>query len=260
MKKIHPSSIVDPGAELADGVEIGPFCTVGPNVRLGEGVVLRSHVVVSGHTEIGRETQVFPFASLGEPPQDKKHKGELTRLEIGANNLIREQATIHPGTAFGGGTTRVGDNNMIMINVHVGHDCMIGSHTIIANNVLLAGHVTIEDHAYLAGAVAVQQRVRVGESVMIGALSGLTQDAAPFTLVNGWPARVVKMNRINLERRGLPAERIDDVERAFRIIFRDGLRAEEAYAKVRSELPSSPEAERMVAFLEKSEHGFARRR
>lgn len=260
MKKIHPSAIVDAGAELADGVEVGPFCTVGPNVRLDEDVVLRSHVVISGHTSVGRETQVFPFASLGEPPQDVKYKGEPVRLEIGARNMIREQVTIHPGTAVGGGTTRVGDENMILVNAHIGHDCMVGSHVIMANNVMLAGHVVIEDYAYLAGGVAIQQKVRVGESVMVGGLSGLTQDAAPFTMVNGWPARVVKMNRINLERRGIAAERIEDVERAFRIIFRDGLRAHEAYAKVRAELPNSPEAERMVAFLEKSEHGFARRR
>jgi UDP-N-acetylglucosamine acyltransferase len=260
VKKIHATAIVDAGAELADGVEIGPFCTVGPNVRLDEGVVLRSHVVISGHTSIGRESQVFPFASLGEPPQDVKYKGEPVRLEIGARNMIREQVTIHPGTAVGGGTTRVGDDNMILVNAHIGHDCMVGNRVIMANNVMLAGHVVIEDFAYLAGGVAVQQKVRVGESVMVGGLSGLTQDAAPFTMVNGWPARVIKMNRINLERRGIPEERIDDVERAFRIIFRDGLRAHDAYAKVRAELPNSPEAERMVAFLEKSEHGFARRR
>src|SRR5262249_56476726 len=159
MKRVHPSAIVDPGAELADGVEIGAFSVVGPNVRLGEGVVLRSHVIVTGHTEIGRETQVFSFAALGDQPQDVKYKGEQTRLEIGARNLIREQATIHPGTAAGGGTTRIGDDNMIMINVHIGHDCNVGSHTIIANNALLAGHVVIEDYAYLAGAVAIQQRV-----------------------------------------------------------------------------------------------------
>ncbi len=260
MKRIHPTAIVDPGAELADGVEIGPFCTVGPNVRLGEGVVMRSHAVVSGYTEVGRETQIFPFAALGEPPQDVKYKGEPTRLEIGARNMIREQVTIHPGTAVGGGTTRVGDDNLILVNSHVGHDCKVGSHVIMANNVMLAGHVVVEDFVYLAGGVAVQQHVRVGESVMVGGLSGLTQDAAPFTLVNGWPARVIKMNRINLERRGIPAERIDAVEQAFRIIFRDGLKAHDAYARVRAELPDSPEAERMVAFLEKSEHGFARRR
>lgn len=260
MKKIHATAIVDPGAELSDGVEIGPFCIVGPNVRLGEGVVLRSHAVLSGYTEVGRETQIFPFAALGEPPQDVKHKGESTRLEIGARNMVREQVTIHPGTAIGGGTTRVGDDNLILVNAHIGHDCMVGSRVILANNVMLAGHVVIEDFVYLAGGVAVQQHVRVGESVMVGGLSGLTQDAAPFTLVNGWPARVIKMNRINLERRGIPAERIEDVERAFRIIFRDGLPAQTAYARVRAELPSSPEAERMVAFLEKSEHGFARRR
>jgi UDP-N-acetylglucosamine acyltransferase len=260
MKRIHPTAIVDPAAELADGVEIGPFCIVGANVRLGEGVVMRSHAVISGYTEVGRETQIFPFAALGEAPQDVKHKGEPTRLEIGARNMIREQVTIHPGTAVGGGTTRVGDDNLILVNAHIGHDCMVGSHVIMANNVMLAGHVVVEDFVYLAGGVAVQQHVRVGESVMVGGLSGLTQDAAPFTLVNGWPARVIKMNRINLERRGIPAERIEDVEKAFRLIFRDGLKAHDAYARVRAELPNSPEAERMVAFLEKSEHGFARRR
>jgi UDP-N-acetylglucosamine acyltransferase len=260
MKRIHPTAIVDPGAELADGVEIGPYCIVGANVRLGEGAVLRSHAVVSGYTEVGRETQIFPFAALGEPPQDVKYRGEPTRLEIGARNVIREQVTIHPGTAVGGGTTRVGDDNLILVNSHVGHDCKVGSHTILANNVMLAGHVVVEDYAYLAGGVAVAQFVRVGESVMVGGMSGLTQDAAPFTLVNGYPARVVRMNRINLERRGLSAERIEDVERAFRLIFREGLKAHDAYARVRAELPNSPEAERMVAFLEKSEHGFARRR
>jgi len=260
VKRIHPSSIVDPGAELGDGVEVGPFCTVGAHVRLGEGVIVHSHAVIAGHTEIGRETQVFPFASLGEPPQDVKYKGEPTRLEIGARNMLREHVTIHPGTAAGGGTTRVGDDNMILIGTHIGHDCMVGSHVIMANGVMLAGHVVIEDYAYLAGRTAVQQHVRIGESVMLAAMSGITQDAAPFTMVNGWPARVIKMNRVNLERRGFAKERIDDVERAFRIIFRDGLSAREAFAKVRAELPHSAEAERMVAFLEKSENGFARRR
>jgi UDP-N-acetylglucosamine acyltransferase len=260
MKRIHPSSIVDPGAELADGVEIGPFCTVGPNVRLGEGVVLRSHAVVAGHTEVGAGSMIFPFATVGEIPQDVKYKGEPTRLTIGARNMIREQVSIHPGTAAGGGTTTVGDDNLILVNVHIGHDCRVGSHVILANNVMLAGHVVVEDYAYLAGGVAVQQFVRVGESVMVGGMSGLMQDAAPFTLVNGYPARVVKMNRINLERRGFDEKRIDAVEKAFRIVFRESLPAQAAYAKVRAELPDSAEAERMVAFLEKSEHGFARRR
>ena len=260
MKRIHPSAIVDPGAELGDGVEIGPFCVVGPHVRLGEGVSLRSHAVVTGHTEVGAGTVIFPFTTVGEIPQDVKYKGEPTRLTIGARNVIREQVSIHPGTAAGGGTTRVGDDNLLLVNVHIGHDCNIGSHVIMANNVMLAGHVIVEDFAYLAGGVAVQQFVRVGESVMVGGMSGLMQDAAPFTLANGYPARIVKMNRINLERRGFSKERIDATECAFRIIFRDGLQAHDAFAKVRRELPDSAEAERMVAFLEKSERGFARRR
>ena len=260
MKRIHPSAIVEAGAELGDGVEIGPFCLVGPNVRLGDGVVLRSHAVVSGHTTVGANTVVFPFAALGEPPQDVKYKGEPTRLEIGARNVIREQVTIHPGTAVGGGTTLVGDDNLFLVNSHVGHDSRVGNHVIIANNVMLAGHVTVEDYVYLAGGAAVQQFVRIGESVMVGGLSGLMQDAAPFTFVNGYPARLVKMNRINLERRGFTAERIEQVEKAFRIIFREGLTAHAAFAKVRAELPGSAEAERMVAFLEKAESGFVRRR
>jgi UDP-N-acetylglucosamine acyltransferase len=260
MKRIHPSSIVDAGAELADGVEIGPFCVVGPHVRLGDGVVLRSHAVVTGHTEVGAGSMIFPFTTVGEIPQDVKYKGEPTRLTIGARNMIREQVSIHPGTPSGGGTTIVGDDNLILVNVHIGHDCRIGSHVILANNVMLAGHVVVEDYAYLAGGVAVQQFVRVGESVMVGGMSGLMQDAAPFTLVNGYPARVVKMNRINLERRGFDEKKIDAVERAFRIVFREGLPAQAAYAKVRAELPDSAEADRMVAFLEKSERGFARRR
>jgi len=260
MKRIHPSSVVDPGAELGLDVEIGPFCVVGPHVRLGEGGHLRSHAVVTGHTEVGPGTVIFPFATVGEIPQDVKYKGEPTRLTVGARNVIREQVSIHPGTAAGGGTTRVGDDNLLLVNVHIGHDCNVGSHVIMANNVMLAGHVIVEDYAYLAGGVAVQQFVRVGESVMVGGMSGVMQDAAPFTLANGYPARIVKMNRINLERRGLAKERIDAVERAFRIVFRDGLKAHDAFAKVRSELPDSAEAERMVAFLEKSERGFARRR
>ena len=260
MNRIHPSSIVEPGAELGLGVEIGPFCVVGPHVRLADGVVLRSHAVVTGWTEVGAGTVIFPFTTVGEIPQDVKYKGEPTRLTIGARNVIREQVSIHPGTPSGGGTTRIGDDNLLLVNVHIGHDCNIGSHVIMANNVMLAGHVIVEDFAYLAGGVAVQQFVRVGESVMVGGMSGLMQDAAPFTLANGYPARIVKMNRINLERRGLSKERIDAVERAFRIIFRDGLQAHDAFSKVRSELPESAEAERLVAFLEKSERGFARRR
>lgn len=260
MKRIHPSAIVDSAAELGDGVEIGPFCTVGPNVRLGDGVVLRSHAVVSGHTTLGAESQVFPFAAVGEPPQDVKHKGELTRLEIGVRNVIREHCTLHPGTAFGGGTTLVGDDNLFLVNTHIGHDCRVGSHVIMSNNCMLAGHVTVEDYAYLAGGVAVSQRIRIGESVMVGGMSGVILDAAPFTMVMGYPARLVRMNRINLERRGIPVERIERVEKAFRIIFQGGLKAHDAFARVRAELPDSPEAERMVAFLEKSENGFIRRR
>lgn len=255
---IHPTAIVDPRAELGPAVEIGPYSVVGPHVRLGEGVVLRPHAHVTGYTELGRETQVFSFASIGETPQDLKYKGEPTRLVIGERNVLREYVTIHPGTGAGRGQTTVGDDNLLMIGTHVGHDSQIGSHIVMANDVVLAGHVIVEDYAVLEGRAAVQQFCRIGESAFLAALAGLMQDLAPFAWSQGHPARVLRLNRINLERRGLTPERIDAVDRAFRLVFRSGLRAREAFARVREEIPDSPEAEHLVAFLEKSERGFAR--
>jgi len=257
---IHPTAVVESGAEIDPTAEIGALAYVGANVRLAARVLVHAHGHVWGHTELGADSQVFPFASVGGVPQDLKYKGGPTRVVIGERNLIREHVTIQPGTEVAGGLTTVGDDNLLMNGVHVAHDCRVGSHVIMANNVLLAGHVVIEDHAYLAGGAAVQQNVRVGESAMVAGLSGLMNDCAPFTMVNGWPARVMRVNRINLERRGFEPERIEDIERAFRIIFRSKLRAHETFAKVREELPHSKDAERMVAFLEKSERGFARRR
>ena len=258
MSRIHPSAVIDPGAELDLSVEIGPYAIVGPHVRLAEGVVLRPHAHVTGYTELGRETQIFSFASVGEIPQDKKYRGEPTRLIIGAQNVIREYVTLHPGTAGGGGLTSIGDDNMFMIAAHVGHDCHIGSHVILANNVAMAGHVRIEDYAVLGASVHIHQFVRIGESAMLAGLAGVNQDVAPFTLAQGYPARLLHVNRVNLERRGISAERIQWVERAFRILFRDGLLPHKAFSRVREELANSPEAEHMVAFLEKSERGFCR--
>ncbi|MCP4003304.1 MAG: acyl-ACP--UDP-N-acetylglucosamine O-acyltransferase [bacterium] len=257
---IHPTAVVDPKAEIDPAAEVGPFSVIGPKVRLAEGVVVHSHAVVTGRTEVGAETQIFPFASVGEIPQDLKYAGGDTRVVIGARNTIREHVTIHAGIEQAGGLTTIGDDNLLMVGVHVAHDCQVGSHTIMANNVLLAGHVSVGDYAYLAGASGVQQFVRVGESAMVAGMSGLMNDAAPFLIVQGYPARVFKINRINMERRGMSKEQIEGAETAFRVIFRSGLRAHEAFAKVREDLPDSQEAERMVAFLEKSERGFARRR
>ncbi len=258
MSRLHPTAIVDAQAEVDSSVEIGPYAIVGPHVRLGPGVVLRPHAHVTGHTEVGSETTIYPFASVGEDPQDKKYKGEPTRLAIGAHNTIREYCTLHAGTAEGGGLTSVGDDNLFMLGVHIAHDCQIGNATIMANNTQLAGHVRVEDYAVLGASVHVHQFCRIGESAMLGALAGVSQDVAPFVIAQGDRAKVLKVNRINMERRGFSQAQMDAAERAYRIIFRSGLTPHEAFARVRSELLESPHAEHMVAFLEKSERGFCR--
>jgi UDP-N-acetylglucosamine acyltransferase len=258
--RIHPNACVDPRAEIDPTVEIGPFAFVGPEVRLGPGVVLRPHAYVTGRTEIGAETVVYSFASIGEVPQDKKYRGEPTQLVIGARNHLREHVTISPGTAGGGRITTIGDDNMLLIGSHVGHDCHVGSNVVMANNVGLAGHVRVEDHAYLGAFAGVHQFCRIGESAMVAGMSGVAQDVAPFTIAQGNHARLVAVNRINVERRGFDKPRIDAVERAFRIVFRSKLLPRDAFAKVRAELPDSRDAEHLVAFLEKSERGFCRMR
>ncbi|MFQ5515662.1 MAG: acyl-ACP--UDP-N-acetylglucosamine O-acyltransferase [Myxococcota bacterium] len=258
MTRIHPTAVVDPAAELDPTVEVGPYAIVGPHVRMAAGVVLRPHAHVTGHSEIGRETTIFPFASVGEEPQDKKYRGEPTRLVIGGRNTIREYCTLHPGTAAGGGLTSVGDDNLLMVGVHIAHDCQIGSHIVMANNVQLAGHVRVEDYAVLGASVHSHQFCRIGESAMLAALAAISQDVAPFVIAHGFRARVIKVNRVNMERRGFSSAQMEAVERAYRILFRSGLPPHEAFARVRQELPGSREAEQMVAFLEKSERGFCR--
>ncbi len=260
MTRIHATAIVDPRAEVDATVEIGPYAVVGPEVRLGAGVVLKSHAHVTGRTEVGPETRIYSFASVGEIPQDKKYRGEPTRLVIGARNQIREHVTLSPGTAQGGGLTSIGDDNLLMIGSHVGHDCQIGSDVVMANNVGLAGHVRVENHAFLAAFAGVHQFCRIGESAMLAGFAGVVQDVAPYAIAQGNHARVIGVNRINLERRGFAPERIEAVERSFRLVFRSKLLPRDAFARVREELSESPEAEHLVAFLEKSERGFCRMR
>ena len=206
--RIHPSAIVEPGAELGQGVQIGPFCLVGPQVRLGDGVVLKSHVVVSGDTSIGDGTTVFPFACIGEAPQDLKFRGERTRLEIGARNRIREYVTMNPGTEGGGGLTRVGDDGLFMASTHVAHDCRIGDRVILVNSVAVAGHCVIEDDVIVGGLSGVHQFVRIGRGAMIGALSMVAADVIPFGLVQGPRATLAGLNLVGLKRRGAAREEI----------------------------------------------------
>jgi len=221
MSDIHGSAIVAPGAELGQNVKVGPYCIVGENVSLGDGVELVSHVVVEGHTSIGEGTRIYPFASIGHPPQDLKFQGEVSRLEIGANNIIREHATMNPGTEGGGLLTKVGSNCLFMIATHVAHDCVIGDHVVMANNATLGGHVVVDDWAILGGLSAVHQFVRVGRHAIVGGVTGVRHDVIPYGSVTGDLAHLAGLNLIGLKRRGFDRETIHDLRKAFRLLFAD---------------------------------------
>lgn len=258
MPRVHPTAIVEPGARLADDVEVGAYSFVGADVELGPGVRVDHHAVVTGRTRVGDRSRIFPFACVGGEPQDKTWSGEPTRLEIGRDNILREHVTIHVGTSRGGGCTRTGDDNLIMNGAHIAHDCQIGSHCIIASYTGLAGHVSVGDHVVLGAYTGVHQFARVGESVMAASNAKLSQDAPPFAMVAGDRARLVGVNSVGLRRRGLDREVARDIKHAFHILFNSRLRLEPALARVREEVPGSPEVERLLTFLEKSERGFCR--
>lgn len=258
MARVHPLAVVHPGAKLADDVQVGPFAVIGPEVELAAGVEVRSHALVTGRTRVGERTRIFPFASIGEEPQDKSFSGESTRLEIGCDNLIREHVAIHVGTAKGGGCTRIGDDTMIMNGVHVGHDSQVGSHVIIASHSALGGHVLVEDYGVIGGLVGIHQFTRIGESAMVGAMSGVTQDAPPFSLVAGERARLKGLNVVGMRRRGFSAETRAHIKQAFHLLFQSKLLRETALERLRTELPDVPEVQRLVRFVEASERGVSR--
>jgi UDP-N-acetylglucosamine acyltransferase len=218
---IHPTAIIEPGATLGPGVRIGPYCHVGPKVVLGEAVELLSHVVLAGDTAVGPRTRLFPFASIGHQPQDLKFKGEESRLVIGADNIIREYVTMHPGTAGGGMETRIGDHCLFMASSHVAHDCKVGDHVIMANNVALGGHIAIGDYAFLGGQAAVHQFVRIGQHAMIGGLTGVERDVIPYGMVVGDRARLSGLNIVGLQRRGFSRDEIQALRTAYQMLFGD---------------------------------------
>ena len=212
MASIHPTAIVEPGAELGQNVTIGPYATIGAHVRIGEGTSIGAHTVVEGHTTIGRGNRIFQFASIGAMPQDKKYAGEPTELIIGDGNTIREFCTLNTGTVQDGGVTRLGDDNWIMAYVHIAHDCRLGSHIIIANATQLGGHVHLGDWVFLGGLSGVHQFVRVGAHAMTGFQTRLSQDLPPFVTAAGNPAEAQGINAEGLKRRGYTPERIAQVK------------------------------------------------
>jgi UDP-N-acetylglucosamine acyltransferase len=258
MARVHPAAVVDPGAKLADDVVVGAFAYLGPGVELGPGVVVGNHVSVTGPTRIGARTAIHPFASVGGEPQDKKYKGEPTRLEIGTDCRIHEGVTIHRGTPQGGGTTRIADDVMLMNGAHVAHDCQIGPHAVIASFCGLAGHVEIGPFAVLGAYTGVHQHARVGESVMTAANAKLSKDAPPFALVAGDHARVVGMNTVGIERRGIPAESMRDLKHAFHVLFSSKLLLHTALERVRAEVGRTPEVARLLDFVASSQRGICR--
>ena len=258
MVKVHPTAVVEPGAELDGDVEVGPYCVIGSKVKIGKGTRIKSNAVVEGRTTLGEGNLIFQFATVGSVPQDLKYKGEESQLIIGHHNAIREFASLNPGTTGGGMVTRIGDHNLLMMYCHIAHDCIIGHHNIIANGATLGGHVVIEDYVIVGGLVGIHQFVRIGAGAILGAGSMVSKDVAPFCNATGDRARLRGLNLEGLRRRGLTKEQIEALKKGYRIIFQSGLSTVEALKRVRREIPKSPEVEQMVEFIEKSQRGVCR--
>lgn len=253
---VHASAIIEDGATIGPDCIVGPFCMIGPKVRLGQGVELKSHVVVTGDTEIGDETVIFPFAVIGEIPQDLKFAGEDTKLVIGKRNRIREHVTMNTGTAGGGYVTRVGDDGLFMAGCHVAHDAQIGNHVILVNNVAVAGHVVIEDEVIVGGLSGLHQWVRVGRGAIIGALSMVTADVLPHALVQGPRGELDGLNLVGLKRRGVDRADITALRAAF-LMLKQGEGSFQERAKRLEEEADSDYVREMVAFiLGDSDRGF----
>jgi UDP-N-acetylglucosamine acyltransferase len=245
---VHPLALVESGAELHAGVTIGPYCQVGRDVVLRESVELISHAVVAGRTTIGARTRVFPFASIGHAPQDKKYAGEASTLEIGADCSIRESVTINPGTAGGRMATNIGDRCMLLAQAHVAHDCRLGNGVLLANNVMLAGHVTVEDHAIVGGGAAVQQFVRIGAHAFLGGLSGLEGDLIPFGFALGNRARLTGLNLVGLRRHEFSRGSIDALRAAYRALFASGKTLRDRAQEISRDV-TTPEVQQLVRFV-----------
>tara|TARA_Y100000741_G_C18211319_1_gene541830 strand:+ start:236 stop:1021 length:786 start_codon:yes stop_codon:yes gene_type:complete len=217
---IHKTAIIDPKAEISSNVAIGPFSVIGPDVKIESGTVLHSHVNIVGNTKIGKNNQIYPFSSIGTPPQDLKYKGEKNSLVIGHNNKFREYVNINPGTEQGGKVTRIGDNNLFMVYCHVAHDCKISNNVVLANNVQVGGHVTIEENAIVGGSCAIHQFSRIGESAMIGGMTGVLSDVIPFGLSLGNRNNLMGLNLIGLRRSKVSNEDIKKIQSAYNNIFK----------------------------------------
>ncbi len=246
---IHKTAIVDPKAKISENVTIGPYSLIGPQVEIGANSVLHSHVNIIGNTKIGNSNQIYPFCSIGTPPQDLKYKGEKNSLIIGDNNKLREYVNINPGTEQGGGITKIGDNNLFMVYCHVAHDCNISDSIVLANNVQVGGHVSIEQNAIIGGSCAIHQFSRIGESAMIGGMTGVLSDVIPFGLSMGNRNNLMGLNLIGLRRSKVSNENIKKIQLAYEIIFKTS-NFRENIKELNSELKNNEFVKKILYFID----------
>ena len=259
MSGVDPRAIVSPRAKLGGGVCVGPYAVVGDDVELGDGCVVHAHAAVEGPSRFGRENQFFPFSCVGSSPQDRKYRGEPTRLEAGDRNIFREYVSVNRGTTGGGGATRIGNDNLILAYSHIAHDCMIGSHTLFVNGATLAGHVTVEDHATVGAFCPVHQFCRIGRYAYIAANTVITQDVLPYSkTVAPRETRCYGVNSIGLEREGFSKDRIAAIEKAFRLLLKSRLNTTQAAERIRKELAGSEDVALLLRFIESAERGIVK--
>ena len=255
---IHPTALVAPGAELGEGVEVGAYAVIGPGVEIGANTRVGPHAVIDGPTRIGRDNQVFAFASVGSAPQDKKYKGEPTRLEIGDRNVIRECVTLNRGTTKDQGVTRIGSDNLFMAYAHVAHDCVIGDQCVLANNATLGGHVHLGDWVIMGGLSAIHQFCKVGAHAFIANNAAVTRDVPPYVMAVGQPAVAHSVNSEGLKRRGFTPEQVRNLRNAFRLLYRSGLKLADATAQLEALAREQPEVRAIVEFLPQSTRSIVR--
>jgi UDP-N-acetylglucosamine acyltransferase len=256
--QIHSSAVISPQAQIGEGCRIGPYTVIGDGVVLGNGVIIDSHCVIDGRTRIGDETHIYPFVSIGLPPQDLKFAGEETETVIGSRTRIREFVTVHRGTTGGGGLTKIGDDCFLMAQAHVAHDCLIGNHVIMANAATLAGHVTVHDRANIGAYSGVHQFCRVGREAYIGGYSVVVKDALPFALTVGNHAKCYGLNKVGVRRRGYSKETIAALHHAFHLLLSARLNTTQAVERIREEIRDVPEVDDLVNFVESSQRGVVK--
>jgi len=255
---IHPTALVAPQAELGEGVEVGAYAVIGPGVQVGANTRVGPHAVIEGPARIGADNVILQFASVGSAPQDKKYKGEPTRLEIGDRNVVRECVTLNRGTVQDGGVTRIGSDNLFMAYAHVAHDCRIGDHCVLANNATLGGHVLLGDWVIMGGLSGIHQFCKVGAHAFIANNAAVTRDVPPYVMAVGQPAAAHSVNSEGLKRRGFTAEQIRNVRNAFRVLYRSGLKLADAQAQLVALAQEQPELRAIVEFLLQSTRSIVR--